>query len=96
MTSFVVGAFTTTAIAPKASASFASMTTRAPVVVPPPTPQKTGRLEVETIASAIICWGVKGYTASTASALQLRMMAISVEKIKDLMRRPIITIPLAA
>ena len=34
MTSFVVGAFTTTAIAPKASASFASMTTRAPVVVP--------------------------------------------------------------
>ena len=39
--------------------------------------------------------GVKGYTASTASALQLRMIAMSVVKTSDFMRRPLITIPLA-
>ena len=39
--------------------------------------------------------GVNGYTANTASALQLLMMAISVENSSDLMRRPITTMPLA-
>ena len=59
MTSFVVGAFTTTPIAPNASASFANITTREPVVVPPPTPQNTGMLEAEMIEFVITCCGVK-------------------------------------
>ena len=42
------------------------------------------------------CWGVKGYTASTASALQLRMMAISVVNTSVLIRRLLMRMPLAA
>ncbi len=42
ITWFLVGAFTTTPIAPCCSASTARPTTRGPLVVPPPTPEKTG------------------------------------------------------
>ena len=47
------------------------------------------------IASVMACCGVKGYTAKTASASQFRMIARSVVKTSDLMRRPLITMPLA-
>ena len=38
-------------------------------------------------------WGVNGYTASTASALLLRMMARSVVNMIDLIRLPKIRMP---
>ena len=96
MINTVIFSLTTTAIAPNASASFASITTRGPVVVPPPTPANTGILEAVMMELVITCCGVKGYTANTASALQLRMMAISVENTRDLILLPQITMPLAA
>ena len=58
--SSVIGALTTTAIAPCASASCASAATRGPPVVPPPTPQNTGRLAERMIASVTACCGVNG------------------------------------
>jgi len=46
------------------------------------------------MAWEITGWGVKGYTAMMASALMFFMMATSVEKASDLMRRPKIRMPL--
>ena len=45
MFSLLMGAFTTTPMAPSFSASQARCVVREPWVVPPPTPQKTGREE---------------------------------------------------
>ena len=45
MSRLPIGAFTTTPMAPSASASQASWVVRMPWVVPPPTPQNTGRDE---------------------------------------------------
>ena len=89
------GAFNTTPSAPWDSTSFASPTVRSPCVVPPPTPQNTGMYEYLMMASEMAGCGVKGYTANTASASQLRIMAGSVEKIMALRRRPKIRMPLA-
>lgn len=47
------------------------------------------------MASLIDCCGVKGYTANTASASQLRMIAKSVVKTKLLILRPLMIMPLA-
>ena len=47
------------------------------------------------IERVIIGCGVKGYTAMTASALQFLMIATSVEKIKDRIKRPKTRIPVA-
>lgn len=46
------------------------------------------------MASLIDCCGVKGYTANTASASQLRMIAKSVVKTKLLILRPLMIMPL--
>ena len=46
------------------------------------------------MACVILGWGVKLYTAMTASALMFLMIATSVEKTSDLMRRPNTRIPL--
>ena len=51
---------------------------RAPLVVPPPTPARTGMLDAVIIALMIAVCGVNGYTAITASAFILHMIAISV------------------
>ena len=40
------------------------------------------------IASLMDCWGVKGYTANTASASQFLMMARSVVNTRLLILRP--------
>jgi hypothetical protein len=46
------------------------------------------------MACVIAGWGVKGYTAMTASALMFLIMATSVENTSDLMRRPKMRMPL--
>ena len=89
-----VGALTTTPVAPCISAYIARFTTRLPVVSPPPTPTNTGRSDAISSACVMIGCGVNGYTAMTASALTLRMMARSVENTSDLIRFPNTTMPL--
>ena len=42
------------------------------------------------------CCGVNGYTAKTASASQFRIIARSVVNTRDLIRLPLMTIPLAS
>lgn len=90
-----IGAFNTTPIAPWHSTSLARDTVLRPLVVPPPTPQNTGIYDAFMMASEIACWGVKGYTANTASASQFLIMAKSVVKTKLLILRPLIIMPLA-
>ncbi len=76
--SALAGALSTTPAAPCISAIMASSTTREPVVVPPPTPTKSGCWATVIRACVMMGSPVKGYTASTASALQLRITATSV------------------
>ena len=64
------------------------------MVMPPPTPTNTGTSDTLMMAWEITGWGVKGYTAMMASALMFLMMATSVEKARDLMRRPNTRMPL--
>ena len=65
-----------------------------PLVRPPPTPANTGTSDTDRMAWVIAGWGVKGYTAMTASALMFLIMATSVENTSDLMRRPKMRMPL--
>ena len=58
ITSFFVGEFTTTPLAPCISAKVARFTTRLPWVSPPPTPAKIGMSAEWISASVMICWGV--------------------------------------
>jgi len=62
--------------------------------VPPPTPQNTGTSAASIRACVMMGCGVKGYTAITASALQLRMTATSVEKTMLFILLPKMTMPL--
>ena len=82
------GAFSTAPMAPWLSTSLARVTVRSPLVVPPPMPQNTGMEECLIRASLMDCWGVKGYTANTASASQFLIMARSVVKARLLIRFP--------
>ena len=60
MTSFSVGALTTTPKAPCCSASLAMLITRLPRVTPPPTPANTGMSATSMMARVMAGWGVKG------------------------------------
>ena len=66
---------------------------RLPVVVPPPTPAKTGTFATEMAAWVMTSSGVKGYTTIRAFPLWLRMMEMSVVKMSDLILRLIRRIP---
>ena len=66
-----------------------------PCVKPPPTPEKTGISAASIMPFVIAGCGVKGYTAITACASVLRIIAISVVKIIDFILRPKILMPLA-
>lgn len=59
-----------------------------------PHPANTGTSDTDRMACVIAGWGVKGYTAMTASALMFLIMATSVENTSDLMRRPKMRMPL--
>lgn len=72
------GELTTTPAAPCISDTAANCTERLPVVVPPPTPTKTGASEAVSRACVMAGCAVKGYTAKIASAFELRMTATSV------------------
>ena len=87
-TSFDVGEFTTTPIAPLNSASNAKFTTLFPWVIPPPTPQKTGTSAAITNADVINGWGVNGYTAIIASAFVFLIIATSVVNNSDFILFP--------
>ena len=74
----LAGELTITPAAPCISETAASCTARLPVVVPPPTPTKTGHSATVRRAWVMAGCAVKGYTAKMASALEFLITATSV------------------
>ena len=60
MVSLEMGALTTTPEAPWCSENSARRTERSPLVMPPPTPTKTGTSDTLMMAWVMEGWGVKG------------------------------------